>query len=195
MERDRLETPRRGRPRDAVAHEVILGAAVTLCREVGYDSVSMEGIAARAGVGKATLYRWWPSKEILIAEAIRRIVAGMAVPDTGTTEGDVLALMYKTVQLYADPATLPLLSGLVAAMHRSEPIATAVRGGFWAAWLDCGRAVLNRGVARGDLRVDVELALDLLAGPLFYRAVWEGQPVDDDYARAVVRVVLRGMSA
>jgi AcrR family transcriptional regulator len=198
MERSRLESaPPRGRPRSGEAHAAILAAAVALVREVGYDAVSMEAIAARAGVGKATLYRRWKSREALVSEAVGLIVARIAVPSTGSTRRDLLAVMRDTVRLYADPATAGLLSGLVAAMARSPVIARAVRNGFVAAWSDTVRRVIENGIARGDLRrgIDVDLAIDLLGGCFSNRALVTGRPIDDRMARALVDAALRGFAA
>ena len=195
MERKRLVSRDPGRPRSPEAHAAILTAAIELVREVGFDAVSIEGIAARAGVGKATIYRRWDGKETLVAEAITHLMRNaMQPPDTGTTRGDVTALMRVIKGMYADPATPLLLSGLVAAMARSEPIALAVRGGFVASWRNAMRVVLRRGIARGDVRAtDIELATDLLAGPALHRALIGGKRIDDRFMRGVVDVVLRGL--
>ncbi|HKG93951.1 MAG TPA: TetR/AcrR family transcriptional regulator [Gemmatimonadaceae bacterium] len=186
-----------GRPRSEEAHAAILDASIALIREMGYDAVTMEAIAARAGVGKATVYRRWTSKELLVTEAVGRIVSTIPVPDTGSAEGDVLVFMRAATSMYRDPATSALLSGLVAAMARSERVAGAVRMGFVARWREGVRLVLRRGVARGELRadVDVELALDVLAGPAFYRYLMLGVAIDDRFTRAVVSTVLRGLAS
>jgi AcrR family transcriptional regulator len=198
MERERIESGRAspGRPRSEEAHMAILGAAIALIREVGYDAVTMEGIAARAGVGKATVYRRWKTREALVVEAIGRIVAALPDPDTGSTREDLMVLMRATLRMYADPATGPLLSGLIAAMARSAPIAQAVRGGFAGMRRAAMRRVLERGIARGDLRagLDVELALDLLSGPLLYRYLVSGEPVDEPLAQGAVDAVLRAFA-
>lgn len=186
----------RGRPRSAAAHDAILGAAIELIREVGYDAVTMDGVATRAGVGKATVYRRWKTREALVADAIGRIVQAMTVPDTGSVEGDLLVLLRGNAMLYADPASRALLSGLVAAMARSAPIAAAVRSSFMAARHAAMRRILDRGVARGELRrgLDVELALALLNGAPFYRYLMAGDEVDDRLVRGTVRVVVRGLA-
>ena len=191
----RMKTRSVGRPRSEEAHAAILSATIDLIREVGYDAVAIEAVAARAGVGKATVYRRWGSKELLVAEAIGGIVRAIPPPDTGGVEGDVLALMRATTAMYRDPATAALLSGLVAAMARSEVVAGAVRSGFVARWRDVMRAVLRRGVARGELRADVsvDVALDLLSGPPFYRYLMLGVQIDERFMRAVVATVLRGL--
>ena len=190
------EEPQRGRPRSHQAHTAILEAALALTREVGYDAVTIEGIAAWAGVGKSTVYRRWPSKELVIAEAVTRIVRAVAPPDTGTVEGDVLILMRVTTAMYNDAATGLLLSGLVAAMARSDRVADAVRSGFVAVWRDATRTVLRRAAARGELRknLDIDLALDLLSGPLFYRYLMLGRGLDERFTKSVITTVLRGLA-
>ena len=185
-----------GRPRSETAHDAILAATVALVRDVGYDALTMEGVAARAGVGKATIYRRWASKEVLVTEAIGRIARAFSAPRTGSTEGDLLHLMRQAVSMYRDPASMALLSGLVAAMARNAPIADAVRTGFIATWRDAVQLVLLRGIARGDLRLntDVDLALDLLGGPPFYRFLTRDTAIDDALAQGLVGVVLRGFA-
>ncbi|MDB4892532.1 MAG: hypothetical protein JWL61_4387 [Gemmatimonadetes bacterium] len=193
MERSRLETAAApGRPRSPEAHEAILRAAIEVIRDVGYDAAAMDGIAARAGVGKATVYRRWSSKEALVADAIERIMVSRVVPDTGTTRGDLRAVMRDTMRMYHDPQTTALLSGLVAAMARSEQIADAVRSGFVAARRETTRQVIERGIERGDLRAntDIQLALDLLSGPLLLRALITGAPIDERLVRGVADAVL-----
>lgn len=185
-----------GRPRSDEAHSAILNAAIALIREIGYDAVTIEGIALRAGVGKTTIYRRWPSRELLVTEAISGIVRRMPAPDTGSVESDVLALMRFTTGMYRDPGSSALLSGLVAAMARSTVIADAVRNGFVGQWRTEMRVVLKRARKRGDLRAnaDVELALDLLSGPLFYRFLLIGKPIDERFTRQVVASVLRALA-
>ena len=192
----RREVPARGRPRSEEAHAAILGAAIALTREVGYDALSIEGIADRAGVGKATIYRRWPSKELVIAEAVGGMVQRIPVPDAGSVRGDVAQLMRVITGMYRDPASGPLLSGLVAAMARSEVVAEAVRSGFNGVMRDALRQVLRRGIARGELQrtTDIELALDLLTGPLFYRYLMLGLPVTDRYTNAVIDAALHAFA-
>lgn len=197
MKRDDDEqTPQRGRPRSAEAHAAILQASLDLIREVGFDALAMDAIAARAGVGKATVYRRWKRKELLVVEAIDAIVRAVPDPDTGSTEADLMVLMNATLRMYADPATAALLSGLVAAMVRSEAIANAVRGGFVGMRREAMRRVLLRGIGRGELRADtdLELALDLLNGTLLWRYLIGGQPVDEALARGAVDAVLRAFA-
>lgn len=185
-----------GRPRSRAAHDAILDAAIALTREVGFDALAMDAIATRAGVGKATVYRRWKTKEALIAEALERLVRAVPVPDTGSVEDDLLTVMRGTMRMYQDPATTALLSGLVAAMARSAAIAAAVRTGFVAARRDAMTRVLEHGIGRGELARDtnIELALDLLSGPLLYRALISGGAIDGPMIGGVVGAVVRGFA-
>jgi len=197
MERQRIEKRRApGRPRSPEVHGAILDAAIALIREVGYDAVTMDGIAARAGVGKAALYRRWSSKEALVVEALGRLVATMSVPDTGTLADDVRLIMRTHLHMYADPASGLLLSGIVAAMARSKPIARAVRRGFVATRHDALRTALARGVERGELcdDVDLDLVVEMLNAPLFYRYLLSGRRVDEALVTAVTASVLRAFA-
>src|SRR5438270_10407102 len=86
--------PRRpGRPRSAQAHQAILDAAPDLLADVGFEAMSVEGVAARAGVGKTTIYRRWPTKELLVIEAVRSIHAEHPILDTGNLRGDLRTLL------------------------------------------------------------------------------------------------------
>ena len=185
-----------GRPRSTKAHAAILHAAIAVIRDVGYDAAGMELIAARAGVGKATIYRRWACKESLVAEALEHLVLRFSAPDTGTTRDDLRAVIRQSMGMYQDPATSALLSGLVAAMARSESIADAVRNGFIAARRDQMRRVLRRGIERDDLDrdLDEDLALDFLSGPLTYRGLISGAAIDEHFVHAVVDAAMRAFA-
>lgn len=191
----RLRRPSPGRPRSPAAHEAILNASIALTREVGYDAVTMDAIALRAGVGKATVYRRWRSKDTLVAEAVERIIRSLPVPDTGHVRSDLIAVLRTQLGLYRDPASAGLLASLVAAMARSQAIAAVVRNGFHAVRRDAVRQVLQRGIRRGKLRrgLDLELAVDLLNAPLFYRLMVTGAPIDEPLVDALVGLVLEGL--
>ena len=185
-----------GRPRSVEAHQAILKATIALIRRLGYDDVTMEGVASAAGVGKATLYRRWSGKELLVADAIEQIAITIATPDTGTLRGDVLSVMRSSAGMYRDPATGALLSGLVAAIARSESIANAVRGGFVAARRAALRVVLERWIAVDEVRsdIDIDVLMDTILGPLFYRFLLRGEPVTDTVVEESLDILLCGMT-
>ena len=169
------DTRRPGRPRSPEAHAAILRAALELAVEGGLRGLSMEAIAARAGVGKATIYRRWKTKEALFTEAISSIAVNPEVPDTGSVRGDFEAASGAAVgrmapeafrvlpRLMADAADDPeLLEALHAALVRPRRAAIG--------------AVLRRGIDRGELRpdIDVDLVSDMLIGPLIARVLLSG---------------------
>lgn len=196
MERERVETAGPGRPRSEKAHKAILKAAISLVRDVGYDALSIQAVAARARVSKATVYRRWSSREDLVAEAVEQIIRSFPPADHGSLKKDLDALFKELLGMYSDPRSAAMLSSLVSAMARSEPIAKALRSGFISARRQALREALMRASGRGDLRrdVDLELVVDLLSGPLFYRFLVTGQPVDDGYTRRLVDTLLQGIS-
>jgi len=189
-------TPARapGRPRDPRTDEAILSATLQLLAEDGAHDLRMDGVARRAGVGKAAIYRRYDSKDQLMTAAIARTVSEIKIPDTGSTRGDLLELMRQAVAVYTDPTMAGLMPGLIAAVRRSPELAKAVSEGFLTRRRAALSLVLKRGVGRGDLRsdLDLELALDVLGGPLFYRLLVTGGPIDEQLAAGVVELIMRG---
>lgn len=184
-----------GRPRSERAHRAILQAALELLASRGYERLTMEAIAEVAGVGKATVYRRWNSKEKVLAAAVASFVSENTLPDTGSIEADLLHLVRGAAVNYRG---LPgrIMPGLVSAMAQDEALAQAVRTGFLARRRAALRTVMVRGIRRGELRedIDLELALDFLGGPLFFRLLVSGEPIDDAMARGTVEMMLRGMA-
>jgi AcrR family transcriptional regulator len=186
-----------GRPRDERTDAAILEAARGLIAEVGVYEFRTEDLAARAGVGKGAIYRRYGSKDDLVAAAIGSLVSEeIAVPDTGSTREDLLVLMREAIDLYRGPGAGRLMPNLVGAMARKPELATAVRKGFLSSRRAALSEVLRRGVERGDLHpgVDLELALDVLGGPLFYRLLITGGPIDNQLAEGVADLILRGFA-
>ena len=184
-----------GRPRSEETHRAILGAALELLAEQGWRGFTIHAIAARGGVGKAAIYRRWKSREAVLAAAVEGMVGEIGLPDSGSIRDDLRELMRRAVALY-DGAAGRLMPGLVSAMAEHEEVATAVRETFLGPRRAALREVLERGVDRGELRSDIdrELALDFLGGPLFYRLLITGGPLDEALADGTVDVMLRGLS-
>jgi AcrR family transcriptional regulator len=183
-----------GRPRSERAHKAILRSALELLAERGYEGFTMEAIAERAGVGKATVYRRWKGRDEVLTAAVAGFVTENTIPDTGSVEEDLLLLMRGAVRNYQG---LPgrIMPGLISAMAQDETLARTFRHGFLEQRRCALREVLERGIRRGELReeVDLELALDFMGGALFTRLLLTGGPVDDDLARGSVDMMLRGM--
>jgi AcrR family transcriptional regulator len=186
-----------GRPRDARTDRAILNAALELIAEAGVYEFRTEDLAARAGVGKGAIYRRYRSKDELVTAAIAALVSEeIVVPDTGSTREDLLVLMREAVNVYSGSLAGRLMPNLIGAMARKPELAKAVREGFLAGRRAALSAVLRRGVARGDLRpdLDLELALDTLGGALFYRLLVTGGPIDEPLAAGVADLILRGFA-
>ena len=169
------ETRRPGRPRSPEAHAAILRAALELAVEGGLRGLSMEAIAARAGVGKATIYRRWKSKEELFVEAIASIALNPEVPDTGSVRGDFEAASRAAVGRMA-PEAFRVLPRLMADAADDPELLEALHEALVRPRRAAIGTVLRRGVERGELRadIDVDLISDMLIGPLIARVLLSG---------------------
>ncbi|MGO9760194.1 MAG: TetR/AcrR family transcriptional regulator [Solirubrobacteraceae bacterium] len=185
-----------GRPREARADRAILTAVLELMAERGVHALRMDDVARRAGVGKATIYRRHRSKDQLVTEAVGALVSAIEVPDSGSTREDLLALMGEAVALYRSSLAAGLMPSVVDEMSRNAEFAAVARDRFLTSRRAALRTVFDRAVRRGDLRedLDVELALDVLGGPLFYRLLITGGPIDERLAENVVELILRGFA-
>ena len=132
----------------------------------------------------------------MTASVAALVDAEIMVPDTGSTHADLLALMREAVELYRGSLAGRLMPNLVSAMAQRPELARVVREGFLTRRRFALTEVLRRGVDRGDLRpdLDLELALDLLGGPLFYRLLVTGGPLDEQLAYGVAGLILRGFA-
>jgi AcrR family transcriptional regulator len=187
----------RGRPRSHEAHLAILQAALDLLAEGGYEGLSMEAVAQRAAVSKATVYRRWPSKPALVIDLLESIAATTPKPDTGTVRGDLHAMLEIVFLALRHSQYGAVLLALASEMQRNPDIAETFRTRFLSARRAGMVAVLQRGIDRGELRpdADLELVADLLVGPLYYRMLVSGMPLSSAYAAAVVDHVLCGVES
>jgi AcrR family transcriptional regulator len=188
-----VEQERRpGRPRSIKADEAILQAAIDDFVDHGWDGLTIEGVAARAGVGKTTIYRRYQCRIDLLLAAARRLAEERApVPDTGGLRSDLVALVDAWLHMVATTRTGQAIPMMVAATAKHPELAVPFRD-FLAERRAGWRIVIDRGIARGELgtTVDPELVIDLLVGPLFYRAFVSREPLDRDAVTRLVDSVL-----
>lgn len=188
--------PRRqpGRPRDPRADQAILTAVVDLLAEVGFGGLTIDAVAHRAGVGKATIYRRWDGKEQLVLDALSTGAQQVAEPDTGTVRGDLLALYLPMGEPVAQQATVRLMPALAAEAAVNPELMDRLRA-FVSVRRAPARSVVRRAVERGEVAAgtDADLAIDLIAGSLLYRLFFSGGEVDPGVIAEVVDVVLRGV--
>jgi AcrR family transcriptional regulator len=187
----------RGRPRSAGAGKAILDATRALLEAGGYEAVTMEGVAARAGVGKTTVYRRYANRAELVIDAVVDVLAA-AVPgeDRGSLRADLEAVVEGlTGSLGAPVLTGVLLRLLTEALHDPDT-RRAIEERMLARRREVVAALLARATARGELPrpVDPDTVMDLVAGPLLQRLARGGQ-VDDAFRRQLVDVVVTGLTA
>jgi AcrR family transcriptional regulator len=188
-------SPRLGRPRSPAADQAIVDAALVLFAEEGFEGFTMEGVATRAGVGKATVYRRYPGKVELVMRAAECLTADeLPAPDTGTLRGDLVAVARSLVHLLTSTPTGGCVTQLVAALPRSPELADE-HARFVAARRERTRGAVARAARRGEVSpdTDAELVADLVAGPIFYRYLVSRGPLDDGYADSVVDAVLASL--
>lgn len=160
-----------GRQRSSSAREAVLRATAELLDEQGYGKITIEGVAARSGVAKSTIYRWWKSKPMLVMEAQSEAIARrMPEPDTGSVEADLVAFTTELYRVVEFPLRVEALRGMMAEAQLDADFA-----GRFREWVQSRRKVvseiLSRGMVRGELDPDLDLdhATDLIFGPFWYR--------------------------
>jgi AcrR family transcriptional regulator len=187
---------RRGRPRSEKAREAILDAAGELLLGQGLSDVSMDAIAARAGVSKATIYRWWPTKEALALDSLYHDwdAARPPMPDTGSLRGDLLSHLRPWVRRARSRPSGRVMAELVAAVHADPEFCRQYQARFVEPRRAPAWRFFERAIERGEIPpVDVQLALDLVFGPIFHRLLHLHAPLTDSYVEQVVDAVLRGL--
>ena len=185
-----------GRPRSEVAHRAILEAARQLLTEEGFTRLRLEHVAARAGVGKNTIYRRWPSKEDLTLELLLDLAGPhLAIADVGNTRAELLAAVENPIRAITQSPFGPVIRAMMSQIAGNPAIGDPFRSAVVAARRAEIARVIERGVARGDLRPDADasVATELLAGPVYFRLVFGGS-LDDDLAIRVVDTLLRGFA-
>ena len=192
-------TSERGRRRSERSHKAIITATQELLVERGYPKLTIEAVAARAGVGKQTIYRWWPSRASLVLEAY---LAGsdavsLPPPDGGSTREDVRALIGWLAAVLAEPTGGRVIAGLVGDLQHDPELAKGFQQDVVPARRQAMLAALERGRERGEIRADadLELAVDALHGAVFYRLLLSGEPLDAEFAERVTDQVLDGLAA
>lgn len=184
-----------GRPRSLEADRAILDAIVELLLEGGYQEVTIEGVAARAGVAKTTIYRRWTTKATMVVEAIQEAGKDCPVEQARSGAETLAGSLERMIRALSDSRAAKIISGLAAEMPHNEELAEAVREGLMRPNRAALTGLLAQGVASGELRpdVDIEVAADLLVGPLFFRLLFSGAPILPDLAAATVATVLEGI--
>lgn len=181
--RNEQPTSRGGRKRDASRDTAILDAAIDTLGEVGFERMTMDMVAVRAGAGKATVYRRWPSKEALVLDAVaqmkRHLVDLDRLPDTGTFRGDMLAL-FQPEAVAETERKLRAMAGLATLLTFDASLSDAASDALVSPWVDANRALMERAIARGEAAPDAPVATLATVLPSLgvFRSLIQRRPFD-----------------
>lgn len=185
----------RGRHRSVEAEEAILKAALRLLEHKPLRKVTADAIAEEAGVSKATIYKWWPNKNLVALDAF---LAGMTervpMPNTGSAEQDFTQQLHSVMEFYSSP--LGRLFGQFIAEGQSDPGFQALfRDRFLYPRREAARIMWRRGVERGEIcgDVDPEMVLDLIYGPMIFRLLAGHGVLTDEESSAMVKTIFKGL--
>jgi AcrR family transcriptional regulator len=190
--RDQPSSSGVGRPRDARIDKEVVAAVLDALKSEGYEAVTIDGIARRVGRARSTLYRRWPSKRHLVAYAVVSELGENPATDTGSIRGDLEAAVGTLLRAFRGPLGRAL-AGLVADMAQDAALAFTIRRRVLAPRRRSMREALERARVRGEARdgLDVELVLDMLTGPFYFRTLFGHAPMSLKTTREVVDYVLR----
>jgi AcrR family transcriptional regulator len=189
------EHRRPGRPRSEQADQAIMTAALDLFAESGPEGLCIEQVAARAGVGKATIYRRWPGKEDMLLDGLAALAVPLPVPQGRSVRADLIALLDSACKEAADPRRVRLAALLLGEGRQYPRLKARYLETVVQPRREAIRAVLRRGVATGELRenTDIDAAVYLLNGAVL--ASMHADHPDSRYARRVVEELLKGLAA
>lgn len=182
-----------GRPRSAKSHQAILQATLELLAEVGFERMSIDAIATRAGVGKTTIYRRYKSKEELVADAIESFREEIVIPNTGTLWGDIDTLIESAAQITLSPLGRQTVATIVSSASSNPQFAQV----YWTKYLQPRRqafaVVIERAKARNEIQtnLDSDLVFDLMSGIMLYALIF--QPTTEPwqaYVRRALKLIL-----
>jgi AcrR family transcriptional regulator len=187
----------RGRPRSETAHKAVLTAAADLLLEHGLYAVSMDAVAERAGVSKATIYRWWPKKEILALDMLFTEWSAVTPQqyESGLLRSDLIALLRAWTRLASSRHYGRVVAALLAEARTDPAFSAEYQRRILEPRRDQARMIFADAVARGEIpgETKVEVAIDLLYGPLYHRLLHGHAPLDDQFVDDLVDMALRGI--
>jgi AcrR family transcriptional regulator len=178
-----------GRPRSAEAHSAIIASTLAILAELGFERMSIEAIAAHAGVGKTTIYRRWKTKEDLVADALDSVKPLPARPDSGDLRADIAAIAESFAASVRAPLGRHVIALIINTLTSNPALAELYWQRFGALKNDALRGVLERAQARGEIRAsaDLDALLDLLSGYVLYQLLVK--PPSQAFHASIARVL------
>ncbi|WP_067812717.1 TetR/AcrR family transcriptional regulator [Actinomadura kijaniata] len=189
-------SPRRPERRSEESARAIVQAALDLCREVGYRKLSIEGIAARAGVGKNTIYRWWPSKSAVLLDGLVSAVTDVAFPHTEDVAADLKTQMVTVAGSIASPDIGPHYAALIGEAQQDPELARALWDRLISHLVAAAIQRIQLAQRQGQIRPDLapDLVVELLYGPIYYRYLIRQRLPDKEHINAIVDTALTGLT-
>ncbi|WP_030173368.1 TetR/AcrR family transcriptional regulator [Spirillospora albida] len=188
---------RRPERRNEESASAVIQAALDLCQEVGYRKLSIEGIAARAGVGKNTIYRWWPSKAaVLLDGLLSTMTMDASFPDTGDVRADLKTQMAAGIRTLGGPGLLPHYRALIGEAQHDPELHQALWDRFVSKLSAAAAARIELAQKQGQIRADVDpvLIIELLYGAGYYRRLLTPRTVDQEQIDAIVDLAFQGLA-
>ena len=182
--------------RSARAHRAILRATADLLDEVGFAAMTIEEVAARAGAGKATIYRRWPSKGALAMDAVVSEIGSPApFPDTGSVVEDFRVQLRSAARIFNRPRVRHMLSGVIFEAQNNPELREAFLNRYMTPRRTRAKEALRRGIARGEIRPDLveDVFFDQLLGALYIRMLVIGSPLNRRFTDELVDQVFAGL--
>lgn len=190
------QTASLGRPRSERSRRAILNAAATLLSKRGYADITIEGIAAEAGVGKTTIYRWWSTKASIYIDLYAELAVEIVPPpDTGDFAKDLSILIRGAFRLYRETAAGLALAGIVAEAQSNATVSKMVRNEFAPSRRHVILTILERAARRGEISkdVDLELVSEIIAGAVWYNLLVGIGDMTDRHASRMIDRIVRGI--
>ncbi|MDF2881077.1 MAG: transcriptional regulator [Clostridiaceae bacterium] len=184
-----------GRPRSEKTRLDILNASYDLLIENGFGAVTVEKIAERAGVSKATIYKWWPNKAAVVIDGFLNATnVELPIPDTGSTIGDMFIQVDNFVKFLTSRKGY-VITEIIAEGQYDAKLADIYRKAYFTPRRSISKQILERGISRGELRKDLnrEVSIDLIWGPVFYRLLITGEEIDDAFIKKIINYAFEGI--
>lgn len=182
--------PGSGNRRNPHTHKAIIDATLELLKTVHYPALTIESIATAAGVGKATVYRWWPSKGALVAEAVSSTLTVEVPPETKDLRADLIAAAEISIRNYAHPPGGTLVMALAADLATDPELLQSFNTSFALPRRTIVRKLIQRAIDNGLLAPDTDpdLVMDMWAGAVIYRSLMKHAPIEKEFATDLVNM-------
>jgi AcrR family transcriptional regulator len=192
---DQMEKRGPGRPRSDSSRQAILGAAYDLLAEKGMAAFTIEGVAARSGSAKTTIYRWWPSRGMLATDALLcRMAREVPIPHTESALADLRTVMHGLAHMLSSE-TGRVVAGLIAEAQCCSETSNAITTNLINRRRQAGREIVERGIASGEIcpSIDIETVLDALYGPIYARLLLRRMPLEEPWVDKLADTVFHGI--